>query len=125
MFTFRRTLISVLLLATAASLAVALWPDSVTTGSIGPRSAGVPIQGNVSQDGRVVGWATGARRRDGTIAFEAITDAKRFEPSRKLDFAGYTLAVVQVRIVRYANDDPAAGATFEQVVTEIKGAPAN
>jgi len=122
MFTFRRTLISLALLAIAASFAVAIWPESVTTGSISPR---LPIQGNVSQDGRVVGWATGARRRDGTIAFEAITDAKRFEPSRKLDFAGYTLAVVQVRIVRYQNDDPAAGATFEQVVTEIKGAPAN
>ncbi len=120
MFTFRRTLISVALLAVAASFALVLWPESVTTGSIGPR---LPLEGNVSQDGRVVGWATGARRRDGTIAFEAITDARRFEPSRKLDFAGYTLSVVRVRIVRYQNDDPSSGASFEQVVTEIKDAP--
>lgn len=124
MFTLRRTLISLALLAIAAGFALAVWPESASTGSIGPRAADVPSQGNISQDGRVVGWATGARRRDSIIAFDVITDAKRFEPSRKLDFAGYTLAVLQVRIVRYPNDDPAAGATFEKVVTEIKASPA-
>ncbi|MBV8835852.1 MAG: hypothetical protein JO000_04890 [Alphaproteobacteria bacterium] len=124
MFTLRRTLISVALLATAAAFALAVWPDPVTTGSIGLRPEIVPTQGNISQDGRVVGWATGARRRDGIIAFDAITDTKRFEPSRKLDFAGYTLSVLQVRIVRYSGDDPATDARFEQVVTEIKSTPA-
>ena len=123
MLTLRRALISVGLLAVAAGFAVALWPDPVTTGSIGATMPALPAQGDVSQDGRVVGWATGARRKDRTIVFEAIEDAKRLEPGRALTFAGYTLSVVQVRMVRYQNDDPAEGAKFEQVLAEIKGAP--
>jgi len=123
MLTFRRGLVAVALLAVAGGVAVAAWPESVTTGSIGPSPMALPTEGNVLQDGRVVGWATGARRREGAIVFDAITDARQLEPSRKLDFAGYSLAVVQVRMVRYQNGDPAAGTKLEQVLTEIKGAP--
>jgi len=125
MFTVRHLLIMVVLLAAAASLAAAALPDSAITGSIAARSQELPNQGPVSQGGRVVGWATGARLKDRTVEFDAITEAKRLEPSRNLDFAGYTLSVVQVRLVRYPNEDPTAAPVFERVVAEIKSAPGN
>jgi hypothetical protein len=120
-----RWLLVLMALVAAAGLPMTAQSQSGTTGSVGGAATELPTQGTVTQGGRVVGWATGAKRKDQSIEFEAITNTKQLDPGRALDFAGYRLAVVQVRFVRYPNQDAAAGPSFENVLAEIKGPAGN
>lgn len=121
---WRGAIVVFMSLGAAAIAAAAFVPDGLTTGSIGPAAQALPVRGTVSQAGRIVGIATGAKLGNDTIAFDEIADARLLQPGADLDFAGYRVSIVRVRLVRYTNGDPAAGTALEEVVARIKTKPA-
>jgi hypothetical protein len=104
-------------------IAASRFGNTLTTGSIQSGARPIPQTGDIIQNDKVVALALGAKLSDSTISFDKIADAQRLQLGGEIGFAGYTLKITQIWIVRYPTGEPKAGTDLERVVTSIKSRP--
>src|SRR3954466_8232385 len=112
-----------LLAGCAGLVAASTFGDSTTTGSIATGVAAIPRAGEIIQNKKVVGLASGATFSQSTISFDKIANAQHLQLGGEIDFAGYKLKITQIWLVRYPTGEPKAGTDLERVVASIRSRP--
>jgi hypothetical protein len=110
-------------LVCASLIAASTFAESLAPGSTAGAATAFPQTGEIIQNNKVVGLASGANFSDSTISFDKIANAQRLQIGEEIDFAGYKLKIIKIWLVRYPTGEPKTGTNLERVVTTIRSRP--
>jgi hypothetical protein len=118
-----RIAVALTLLVCANLIAASTFAESLTPGSTAGGPTAFPQTGEIIQNNKIVGLASGASFSGSTISFDKIANAQRLQIGEEIEFADYKLKIIKIWVVRYPTGEPNTGTDLERVVTTIRSRP--